>query len=35
MDSHRLVIWISAGILGFQGGTLAFDLITCTVLSWL
>jgi len=29
--SRRLVVWISAGILGFQGGTLALDLINCTV----
>jgi len=29
------VVWISAGILGFQGATLAFDLLNCTVLSWL
>jgi hypothetical protein len=35
MESRRLVVWISAGILGFQGGTLALDLINCTVLSWL
>jgi hypothetical protein len=35
MESRRLVVWISAGILGFQGGTLAIDLINCTVLSWL
>jgi hypothetical protein len=25
MESRRLVVWISAGILGFQGATLAFD----------
>jgi hypothetical protein len=35
MESRRLVVWISAGILGFQGATLAFDLFNCTVLSWL
>ena len=29
------MVWISAGILGFQGATLAFDLLNCTVLSWL
>jgi hypothetical protein len=34
MESRRLVVWISAGILGFQGATLAFDLLNCTVLSW-
>jgi len=27
MDSRRLVVWISTGILGFQGATLAFDLL--------
>jgi hypothetical protein len=26
MESRRLVVWISTGILGFQGATLAFDL---------
>jgi len=30
MDSRRLVVWISTGILGFQGATLAFDLLNCT-----
>jgi hypothetical protein len=35
MDSRRLVVWISTGILGFQGATLAFDLLTRTALSWL
>ena len=35
MESRRLVVWIPAGILGFQGATLAFDLLNCTVLSWL
>jgi hypothetical protein len=35
MDSRRLVVWISAGILGFQCGTLVLDLIHCSVLSWL
>jgi hypothetical protein len=35
MDSRRLVVWISTGILVFQGATLAFDLLNCTALSWL
>ncbi|MCT0223867.1 hypothetical protein [Synechococcus sp. CS-1328] len=35
MDSRRLVVWISAGILGFQSVTLGFDLLNCTALSWL
>ena len=35
MDSRRLVVWISTGILGFQVATLAFDLLNCTALSWL
>jgi hypothetical protein len=35
MDSRRLVVWISTGILGFHGSTLAFDLLNCTALSWL
>jgi hypothetical protein len=35
MDSRRLVAWIAAGILGFQGGTLVLDLLNCSVLSWL
>jgi hypothetical protein len=35
MDSRRLVVWLSAGILGFQGGTLVLDLIHCSVLSLL
>jgi hypothetical protein len=35
MDLRRLVVWISAGILGFQGATLALDLLNCTALSWL
>ncbi|MFN7228727.1 MAG: hypothetical protein ACK5UG_06700 [Synechococcaceae cyanobacterium] len=35
MDSRRLVVWISAGILGFQGTTLILDLANCTLLSWL
>ncbi len=34
MEPRRLVVWIAAGILGFQGGTLALDLLNCTVLSW-
>ncbi len=34
MDIRRLVVWISAGILGFQGATLALDLLNCTALSW-
>jgi hypothetical protein len=33
MRSRRLVVWISAGILVFQGSTLAFVLLNnCTVL---
>jgi len=35
MESRRLVVWIAAGILGFQGGTLLLDLLNCSVLSWL
>ena len=35
MDSRRLVVWIAAGILGFQGGTLVLELLNCSVLSWL
>lgn len=35
MDSRRLVVWISTGILGIQGATLAFDLVNFTNLSWL
>ncbi len=35
MKSRRLVVWISAGILGFQGATFAFVLLKCTVLTWL
>ncbi|MEB3270520.1 MAG: hypothetical protein VKJ44_02560 [Synechococcus sp.] len=35
MEPRRLVVWIAASILGFQGGTLALDLLNCTVLSWL
>jgi hypothetical protein len=35
MDSRRLVVWIAAGILGVQGGTLVLDLLNCSVLSWL
>ena len=35
MDSRRLVVCISTGILGFQGATLAFYLLNCTALSWL
>jgi len=34
MDSHRLMVWITNGILGFQGAMLAFDLLKCTTLSW-
>ncbi|MFN5162780.1 MAG: hypothetical protein ACK5FE_16205 [Cyanobacteriota bacterium] len=34
MDSRRLVVWISSAVLGFQGVTLAVDLLNCTVLSW-
>ena len=33
MDSRRLVVWISDGILGFQGVKLAFDLLNCAALS--
>ncbi|MFM2122841.1 MAG: hypothetical protein RLZZ589_1278, partial [Cyanobacteriota bacterium] len=29
MESKRLVVWISAGILVFQGGALAVDLFNC------
>ncbi|MFY8148571.1 MAG: hypothetical protein ACOVNL_05045 [Prochlorococcaceae cyanobacterium] len=32
MDSRRLVVWISTGILGFQGFTLCFDLLNYTAL---
>lgn len=35
IESRLLAVWISAGILGFQDGTLALDLVNCTVLSWL
>ena len=35
MDSRRLVVWISTGILGFQGATLAFDPLKCIALSCL
>jgi hypothetical protein len=35
MESRRLVVWIAAGILGFQGGTLILDLLNCSLLSWL
>ena len=35
MESRRLVVLISTAILGFQGVTLAFDLLSCTALSWL
>jgi len=35
MDSRRLVVWIAAGILGFQGATLVLDLLNCSVLTWL
>ena len=35
LESRPLVVWISAGILGFQGGSLVLDLIHCSVLSWL
>jgi hypothetical protein len=34
LESQRLVVWISTGILGFQGVTLCFDLLNCTALSW-
>ena len=35
MDSRRLVVWISTGILGFQGATLAFDLLNCTAMGYM
>jgi hypothetical protein len=35
MDYRRLVLWISTGILGFQGATLAFDLLNCTAMGWM
>jgi len=35
MNSRRLVVGISTGILGFQGATLAFHLLNCTALRWL
>ena len=35
MRNKRLVIWISASILGFQGATLALDLMNCTALGWI
>ena len=35
MDSRRLVVWISTGILVFQGSTLAFDLLNCSAMTWL
>ena len=35
MDSKRLVVWISAGILVFQGTALAVDLIHCMTVTWL
>jgi hypothetical protein len=35
MDSKRLVVWISAGILVFQGGALAVDLFNCMTVTWL
>jgi hypothetical protein len=35
MDSRRLVVWISTGILAFQGLTLSFDLLNCTAFSWI
>jgi hypothetical protein len=31
MDSLPLVVWNSTGILGFQGATLAFDLLNCVM----
>ena len=34
MDSRRLVVWISAEILGFKGFAIAFDLFNCTALNW-
>jgi hypothetical protein len=35
MESKRLVVWISAGILVFQGGALAVDLFNCMTVTWL
>ena len=35
MDSKRLVVWISAGILVFQGGALAVDLLNCMAVTWM
>jgi hypothetical protein len=35
MDSKRLVVWISAGILVFQGTALAVDLFNCMTVTWL
>ena len=35
MDSRRLMVWISTGILVFQGSTLAFDLLNCSAMGWL
>ena len=29
------MVWISTGILSFQGATLAFDQLNCTALSWI
>ncbi|WP_415399678.1 hypothetical protein [Synechococcus sp. W4D4] len=34
MQSRRLLVCLSAGILAFQGFTLAFDLLNCTALTW-
>jgi len=35
MDSRRLVVWISTGILVFQGSALALDLLNCSAMGWL
>ncbi|MEB3334270.1 MAG: hypothetical protein VKP70_04725 [Cyanobacteriota bacterium] len=35
MDTRHLVVWLSAGLLVFHGGTLTLDLTHCSVLSWL
>ncbi len=35
MDSRRLVVWISTGILVFQGSALALDLLNCCAMGWL
>jgi len=35
MDTRRLVVWISAGLLGFQAAALLLGLMNCLVYSWL